>query len=56
MSSQTWELYSQGLPNMSILELDIVYGSNTLRAATWGRGLWEYSLDGRLDYPSISNH
>ena len=37
MSSQTWELYSQGLPNMSILELDIVYGSNTLRAATWGR-------------------
>jgi photosystem II stability/assembly factor-like uncharacterized protein len=53
MSSQTWELYSQGLPNMSILELDIVYGSNTLRAATWGRGLWEYSLDGRLDYPSI---
>jgi hypothetical protein len=24
-----------------------------LRAATWGRGLWEYSLDGRLDYPSI---
>ena len=53
MSSQTWNLYSQGLPNMSILELDIVYGSNTLRAATWGRGLWEYSLDGRLDYPSI---
>ena len=53
MSSQTWELYSQGLPNMSILELDIVYGSNTLRAATWGRGLWEYSLDGRVDYPSI---
>ena len=53
MSSQTWELYSQGLPNMSILELDIVYGSNTLRAATWGRGLWEYTLDGRVDYPSI---
>ncbi|MDB9712932.1 GEVED domain-containing protein [Flavobacteriaceae bacterium] len=53
MSNNVWELYSQGLPHMSILELDIVYGSNTLRAATWGRGLWEYSLDGRLDYPSI---
>ena len=53
MLSDTWELYSQGLPNMSILELDIVYGSNTLRAATWGRGLWEYSLSGREDYPSI---
>ena len=53
MSANSWELYSQGLPNMSILELEIIYGSNTLRAATWGRGLWEYSLDGRLDYPSI---
>ena len=53
MSSQTWESYSQGLPNMSILELDIVYGSNTLRAATWGRGLWQYTLDDRINYPSI---
>ena len=53
MSANSWELYSQGLPNMSILELEIIYGSNTLRAATWGRGLWEYSLDDRLNYPSI---
>jgi photosystem II stability/assembly factor-like uncharacterized protein len=53
MTSNTWELYSQGLPNMSILELEVMYGSNTLRAATWGRGLWEYALDGRVDHPSI---
>lgn len=53
MVSNTWELYSQGLPNMSILELEVMYGSNTLRAATWGRGLWEYALDGRVDHPSI---
>ena len=30
-----------------------MYGSNTLRAATWGRGLWEYSIDGREDFPTI---
>jgi hypothetical protein len=35
------------------MELEVVYGSNTLRAATWGRGLWEYSLDGRENFPSI---
>ena len=28
-------------------------GSNTLRAVTWGRGLWEYSLDGRENFPAI---
>ena len=53
MSENSWTLYSQDLPNMTVLELDIVYGSNTLRAATWGRGLWEYSLDGRQNFPSI---
>jgi hypothetical protein len=28
-------------------------GSNTLRAATWGRGLWETKLIGRENHPSI---
>lgn len=53
MADNTWTLYSQNLPNMSIKELDIMYGTNTIRAATWGRGLWEYTLDGRADYPAI---
>ena len=38
---------------MTAMELEIMYGSNTLRVATWGRGLWEYSLDGREDFPVI---
>ena len=53
MLDNTWQLFNQELPNTSVLELEIVYGSNTLRAATWGRGLWESKLDGRADYPSI---
>jgi hypothetical protein len=53
LNGNSWTLYNPGLPNVSILELDINYGSNTLRAATWGRGLWEYDLVGRATYPSI---
>ncbi|MGB0984701.1 MAG: VPS10 domain-containing protein [Saprospiraceae bacterium] len=53
MADNTWTLYSQNLPNMAIRELDIMYGTNTIRAATWGRGLWQYTLDGRADYPLI---
>ena len=36
-----------------MMELEVVYGSNTLRGTTWGRGVWEYSLVGRENYPSI---
>ena len=53
MLENSWTLYNQDLPNMSVLELEIMYGSNTLRAATWGRGLWEFTLDGRQSFPSI---
>lgn len=53
MSDTNWELFNENLPNTTAMELEIVYGSNTLRAATWGRGLWEYSLSGREVYPSI---
>ena len=53
MNSNSWELYNSDLPNMSVRELEIVYGSKTLRAATWGRGLWEYSLKGRKGFPAI---
>jgi len=53
MNSVNWVLYSPNLPNTTIEELEIVNGSNTLKAATWGRGMWEYSLVGRNEYPSI---
>ncbi len=55
MNGSTWILYSPDLPNVAVEELEIVYGSNTLKAATWGRGLWEYTLVGRDNYPAIVN-
>ena len=53
MTSNNWDLYNTNLPNVSVKEMEIVYGSNTIKAATWGRGLWEYSLIGRETYPRI---
>ena len=53
MYSGPWTLYNPGLPNTSLKDLEIVYGSNTIKTATWGRGVWEYSLLGRNDFPSI---
>ncbi len=49
-----YELWEDNLPTTTIEELEIVYGSNTLRAATWGRGLWERCLDGRENHPKIT--
>lgn len=50
-----WTLYNNKMPNVTVKDLEIHYGSNTLRAATWGRGLWEYTLVDRNDYPSITH-
>ena len=53
MNENNWQLFNENLPNTTVMELEVVYGSNTLRGTTWGRGLWEYSLSGRENYPSI---
>jgi len=53
MAANVWSLYNPDLPNVSVSEMEIMYGTNTLRAITWGRGLWEYTLDGRADFPAI---
>ena len=54
-SATQWTLYNNKLPNVTVKDLEIHYGSNTLRAATWGRGLWEYTLVGRNNFPSITH-
>lgn len=41
-----WVQFDNGLPKMLIKELEISYVSNKLRAATYGRGLWESDLYG----------
>jgi hypothetical protein len=39
-----WATYDNGLPHVIVDELEIQYGVSKLRAATYGRGLWESDL------------
>jgi hypothetical protein len=39
-----WQPFKTGLPNVQVDELEIHYGSSKLRAATFGRGIWESNL------------
>ena len=39
-----WMAYSNGLPNTIVSELEIQESTGKLRAATYGRGLWETDL------------
>lgn len=55
LNGAIWTLYNTGLPNVAIEEIEINYGANTIKAATWGRGLWEYDLVGRNTHPSIES-
>lgn len=40
-----WNSFNSGLPNVVVNELEINYSSNKLRAATYGRGMWESTID-----------
>jgi photosystem II stability/assembly factor-like uncharacterized protein len=46
-TSSDWYAYSTNLPNVIVNELEIHYPTNSLRAATYGRGLWESPLAGK---------
>jgi hypothetical protein len=51
-----WIPFMTNLPNVPVQELEIHYGKGTLRAATFGRGLWESPLFGSvLDVETSSN-
>jgi photosystem II stability/assembly factor-like uncharacterized protein len=39
-----WVPYKWGLPNVIVDRLEILYGSQVIRAATYGRGCWEAPL------------
>ncbi|MCI4668062.1 MAG: GEVED domain-containing protein [Bacteroidia bacterium] len=53
MNGSSWTLYNTNLPNVTVRDLDIQWGSNIIRAASWGRGLWEIHLPGRQNFPAI---
>lgn len=39
-----WAAFNNGLPNVIVNDIEIQYSNNKLRAATYGRGVWESDL------------
>jgi len=37
----SWQPYSNGLPNVIVNQMEIYYPTGKIRAATYGRGIWE---------------
>lgn len=54
-SSQTsWTLYHAGLPNVIVDDINISYSNYKVRAATFGRGVWECKLKKDLPPQSVA--
>jgi PKD repeat protein len=43
-TTASWAAYNTGLPNVSVHDLAIFYPTGKIRAATYGRGMWEVDL------------
>lgn len=49
-----WEPWFEGLPNVEVAELEIHYGTGSVRAATYGRGIWQRPIENQLLIFSIA--
>jgi hypothetical protein len=49
-----WQLFNTGLPNVPVMELEIRNSTGKIRAATFGRGLWESNANTTSNTLSIS--
>jgi hypothetical protein len=50
----TWTVFSAGMPGVPVHELKIFTPTGKLRAATYGRGIWESPLNSFNNAPSVS--
>jgi PKD repeat protein len=54
-TASSWVAYNAGLPNVIIKELEIQYGISKLRAATFGRGVWQSDLNTPGTSPPVAD-
>lgn len=43
-AGDTWAPFNEGLPHCRVIDLAVVPATRSLRAALWGRGVWERAL------------
>ncbi len=53
-SGTTWESFTNGMPGITVKDLEIYYPTGKLRAATYGRGIWESNLNGFNSSPTVA--
>lgn len=54
-SDLTWQYYGLGLPNTQVSDIEIFYSSGKLRAATYGRGIWETDIARHITPLAVGN-
>ena len=54
-TSASWAAYNTGLPNVSVRELEIQYTALKLRAATFGRSIWQSDLASPGTSPPVAD-
>jgi len=54
-SMSTWTPYMTGLPNVVVNDFEIFYPTNKLRAATYGRGVWQSDLYSNPSATPVAN-
>ncbi|MFI5110757.1 MAG: tail fiber domain-containing protein, partial [Terriglobales bacterium] len=50
----SWSTFSNGLPNVVVLDVKLHAASRTLRAATHGRSVWDFSLSSTLTQQTLT--
>lgn len=56
-ASTNWKYMEEGMPQVIISELKIHYPSGMLRAATYGRGMWEIPVNNcALEIPNVTSN
>ena len=53
-SGTAWESFSSGMPGIIVKDLEIFYPTGKIRAATYGRGIFESYLNGFNSAPTVS--
>ena len=53
-SGAVWQSFTGGMPGIIVKDLEIFYPTGKIRAATYGRGIWESNLNGSNAAPSVS--
>ena len=54
-SLSNWQAFDLDMPNVIVNELEIHYGANVIRAATFGRGIWESDLFTPSTLPPVAD-